>query len=260
MGMGVRGFKRWLLPVLLVLTAAVLMGAGLQPTNLFYANDYANVLTDETEKLIVESSASLAQQTGAQIVVLTVDTLGGAEPADFALKIGREWGIGSAEKNNGLLILLAVQDGEIRVEVGPGLEGALNDAKVGRLIDNYALEHYKNGDFDTGTRELYNALLSQVMVEYGLEALPGYEPQQEEDMDMFSIMFFLFLLVLLIIISSRRNPPRGGGRPPFIFYGGGFNSRGGFGGGGFGGGGFGGGGGFSGGGGSFGGGGAGRKF
>ena len=265
MRMGVRGFKRWLLPMLLVLTAAVLMGAGLQPTNLFYANDYANVLTDETEKLIVESSASLAQQTGAQIVVLTVDTLGGADAADYALKIGREWGIGDDEKNNGLLILLAVQDGEIRVEVGPGLEGALNDAKVGRLIDNYAIEHYQNGDFDTGTRELYNALLSQVMVEYGLEALPGYEPEQEDDEDIiFSVLFFIFIMVIVIIISTRRKPPRGGGTPPFIFYGGGFNNRGGFGGG-FGGGSFGGGGGFSGGGfrgggGSFGGGGAGRKF
>ncbi len=226
--------KRWLLPALLALMAIVLMGAGkLKPTSQFYVNDYAKVLSGETQQHMMENSASLDQQTGAQIVVLTVDTLAGVPAADYALSIGREWGIGSKEKNNGLLILLAVNDGEIRVEVGPGLEGALNDAKVGRLIDNYAMAAYKEGDFDTGTRELYNALLSQVMVEYGLEALPGYEAKRESSVA--STLPLILLVLLVVIFSNRRRPPRGGSRrgprPPFFLGGGGFGGSSGFGGG-----------------------------
>lgn len=184
--------------------------------------------------------------------------------------MGRQWGIGDGEKDNGLLLLLAPDDGEIRVEVGRGLEGALNDAKVGRMIDAYALESYKAGDFDAGTRELYSALLSETMVEYGLEALPGYEPRdygedsREGNFAGALVVFFVMIAVVMLFMRGGRHRGRrhwddddfhGG---PFIggFFGGGFGGGGGF----SGGGGFGGGGGFSGGGGGFGGGGSGRSF
>lgn len=135
----------------LLLVAAALCGAAYpSPTSDFFVNDYAGVLSPDTKAYIMEQSASLAQETGAQIVVLTVRSLDGEDPASYALNVGRQWGIGDGEKDNGLLLLLAPDDGEIRVEVGRGLEGALNDAKVGRMIDAYALESYKAGDFDAG--------------------------------------------------------------------------------------------------------------
>lgn len=214
------------------------------PTVQFYVNDFAQVLSDETESYIMEKSAALAQQTGAQIVVATVETLAGEEPQSYALNLARAWGIGGAEQDNGVLILLAPTQGEIRVEVGRGLEGALNDAKVGRMIDLYALEAYKSGVFDTGTFELYSAVLSQVMTEYGLQALPGYEPERSDAASGgIGAVAAIIVFVLLVLLGGR------GGRGRFY---------GGFGGGRFGGGSSG--GGFSGGGGGFGGGGAGRSF
>ncbi len=255
----------------LLLVAAALCGAAYpSPTSDFFVNDYAGVLSPDTKAYIMEQSASLAQETGAQIVVLTVRSLDGEDPASYALNVGRQWGIGDGEKDNGLLLLLAPDDGEIRVEVGRGLEGALNDAKVGRMIDAYALESYKAGDFDAGTRELYSALLSETMVEYGLEALPGYEPRdywedsREGNFAGALVVFFVMIAVVMLFMRGGRHRGRrhwddddfhGG---PFIggFFGGGFGGGGGF----SGGGGFGGGGGFSGGGGGFGGGGSGRSF
>ena len=137
----------------LLLAAAALCGAAYpSPTSDFFVNDYAGVLSSDTRAYIMEHSASLAQETGAQIVVLTVQSLDGEDPASYALNVGRQWGIGDKEKDNGLLLLLAPDDGEIRVEVGRGLEGALNDAKVGRMIDTYALESYKAGDFDAAEK------------------------------------------------------------------------------------------------------------
>lgn len=260
-----RGKKRKALWALLTVFCCVFsLGASVSPTREFYVNDYANVLSAEHEAYILDRSASLEKETGAQIVVLTVSSLEGKTPQQYALEVGRDWGIGSAEKNNGLLLLLAVEDRQIRVEVGPGLEGALNDAKVGRLIDNYAFSYYQENDFDTGTYELYNALLSVVMQEYGLEGLPGYtDPDEGEDLGLGSLWGVLAILIVVVVIYfliGRGGSGRGGGRfyGPGPFMGGGFG--GGFKGGGFGGGGFGGGGGFSGGGGGFRGGGAGRGF
>ena len=160
-----RGLALFVTVVLLLFCWAPSAFATLEPTPEFFVNDFADVLSENTEAYILEHSASLMQETQAQIVVLTVTSLEGRTPEEFALDIGRSWGIGGAEENNGLLILLAPNDGEIRVEVGYGLEGALNDAKVGRYIDTYALAAYQADDFNTGTLELYKALLSEVMVE-----------------------------------------------------------------------------------------------
>lgn len=268
--------------VTVLLTLAFILPAGaLSPTKEFYINDNASVLSEETCAYILEHSASLASETGAQLVVLTVSSLDGKPINKYALDIARSWGIGNAEKDNGVLILLATEDREIRIEVGRGLEGALNDGKAGRLIDNYFIPNFKDSGFDAGIYELYNAVLSEIMTEYGLDALPGYEDTDADtgedtgsfDFSSVIVVLFVLLLVLSFFSSGGGRGGHGGGRgrrhsaPPFIFWGGGGFSGGGFSGGGFSGGGFSGGGfggssggGFSGGGGSFGGGGASRGF
>lgn len=245
----------------MLVCAALTLPAGaaaVQPTSDFFVNDYAGVLSEDTKNYIMEQSPALMQQTNAQIVVLTVDSLDGKSREEYALEVARDWGIGGAEEDNGVLILLSVGDRQVRVEVGRGLEGALNDAKVGRLLDNYAIPYYSENDFDTGTLELYKAVLSQVMTEYGLEALPGYEPEQETSYPGSAVPWGIIALVIIALIfgglgrGGRGGRRRRGGPWIFWFPGGG--------GGGFSGGGFGGSGGFGGGGGGFGGGGGGRSF
>ena len=242
---------------LLVLVMGVMLCAATypEPTSSFYVNDYAQVLSSETTTHILSQSIALEEKTGAQLVVVTVASLDGEDPQSYALHLARQWKIGSGELDNGLLVLLALEEREVRVEVGRGLEGALNDAKVGRLLDQYAVEPFRKNDFDQGIRALYDALLSEVLVEYGLDALPGYEQVQQEG-TAFPVPLLLLVVILVAFAvrgGGRGRPPRGG------FYGGPFIG-GGFGGG-FRSGGFGGtGSGHLGGGGHFGGGGAGRKF
>ncbi|MEG2380514.1 MAG: TPM domain-containing protein [Oscillospiraceae bacterium] len=117
------------------------------PTTLFYVADYANVMSDETEKFVIEQSAALEKLSGAQIVVATVKSLNGNSIEDYGLQMLREWKIGS-EKNDGVLILVSTGDRKIGVSVGYGLEGALNDAKVGRLIDSCAIPSLKDDDYN----------------------------------------------------------------------------------------------------------------
>ncbi len=233
-----------------------------EPTSLFYINDFASVLSEDTEKYILDQSRALDKATTAQLVVVTVQEMDGLEDSEYALELGREWGVGSAEKDNGIILLLAVSERRIRIEVGPGLEGAINDAKAGRLLDNYAIPYLSEDQWDEGIRNVYSALLAEVYEEYGIvppdtvESAIVVDDSQEDSAGLGAFSWVFILIVLIIIFGTRRTNHTHFGGPFFGGWGGGFRGGGGSfrSGGGFSG------GGFRGGGGSFGGGGAGRGF
>ncbi len=238
--------------VTMLLSSITVFAALPTPTNEFFVNDFANVLSSQTEKYIVERGAAAAETDGTQIVVTTVESLEGRTVDEYALDMLRSWGIGDKEKNNGLLILFAKQDRKIKIEVGYGLEGDINDAKAGRLLDNYAIPELRKDNFDEGLLTLYKAVLAEL----GLLDAPPPVPEKENDTDWAGIILGIVFVVLIVIFSVRSRGGRGGGRRGgggFYggYYGGGFRggSSGGFSGGGF-----------SGGGGSGGGGGASRGF
>ncbi len=216
------------------------------PTDRFFVNDYANVLTDTTEQEIYNAGVQLYQKTGAQAVVVTVESLDGEALEEYTIDLARDWGIGNAEDDSGVLLFLAVQDRQVRIEVGYGLEGALPDAKTGRLLDTYAIPSLSQNDFDTGLRNAYDAIVNEVYLEYGMEADPDYTPVgEQEDASPTIVILWVIMMVVVLIVCSRR----GITILPLFF--GHHHHHGGFGGGG---------GGFRGGGGGFGGGGSSRGF
>lgn len=139
-----------------------------KPTNNFYVNDYANLLDEETEKYIIESNIKLNELTGAQIVIVTVESLEGDSLEEYANKLFREFGIGDKDKNNGLLLLLALEERQFRVEVGYGLEGILPDAKTGRIQDEYIIPYLKKDDWNNGIKNGFSAILKEICNEYNL--------------------------------------------------------------------------------------------
>ena len=132
------------------------------PTSEFYVNDYADILSDETEEYIVNHSNALNEKTKAQIVVVTVDNLGGRDIESYATELFRKFGIGDKNENNGLLLLLAKDERKFRVEVGYGLEGTLTDGKTGRIQDDYMVPYFKNNNWQDGIKNGYNAVLEEV--------------------------------------------------------------------------------------------------
>ncbi len=228
-----------------------------EPTERFFVGDFADVISDSDEEQLYTNAVALQRDTEAQVVVVTVETLNGLEPYEYATELGNRWGVGSSESDNGVVVLLAVEEREIFISVGYGLEGALPDSKTGRILDVYGIPYFKNDDFSTGLLKVGKAVIDEVYTEYGLTpegyvSLENVSPPDEEVEGGKVLTSWIVLLVLLIIIS-RLSRGRGGAAffvSPF-FGGGGFHSGGSFRSGG---------GGFSGGGGGFGGGGAGRGF
>lgn len=213
-------------------------------TDRFFINDYANVIDSETEDYIFEKGEAYNANGGPQVVVLTMESIDGNDLEDFSIETARKWGIGDKDADNGVLILLVMDSRDIRIEVGYGLEGVLNDGKCGRFIRN-ATDSLSAGDYSEGIKQIYDSVIGE---------LEDPTPDEEDDDDtMVEIMTYVVFFIVLAIVVFITNIKGRGGR-------GGYHSGGGYYGGGFSGGSSSGGGGFSGGGGSFGGGGASGKF
>ena len=139
-----------------------------RPTSGIYVQDLAGVLSRNTRETISACSTALERKTKAQIVVLTVPGTEGQSLEEYGLTVLRQWGIGDKEKNNGVLLLLAVKDRKRRIEVGYGLEGALPDGLTGRIQDRDMLPYFRQGEYDRGILNGYTALLETVLEEYKL--------------------------------------------------------------------------------------------
>lgn len=249
-----------------------------EPTQAFYVNDFANVLDYETERKIYAIGNELENKTTAQIVLVTIDSLNGEDPLLYSVELFRKWGIGQKDKNNGILILNAVEDRQIEIRTGYGLEGAVPDSVAYDIRTKHISPYLKQRDYNAGLFNGYAAIASRVAEEYGisLESLSGQDFQPHEnfpssevrdsDSNNDIIIIIVLALIFLDAVFNRFRITFAILRILFwISFYGGRGGRGGGrwgGGGGFGGGGFGGGfgGGRSGGGGSTGGGGSGGKY
>jgi uncharacterized protein len=211
--------------------------------------DEAGILSPDTQAKLTGLLAEHEQQTGNQVVVVTLKSLRGSTIEDYGYRLGRAWGIGQKGKNNGALIIVSPTTHDVRIEVGYGLEGTLTDLQSALIAQNVMLPSFRKGDYNTG-------VLNGTLVT--LQALGG-QPSTSPPQDFQSLQrdasgnggFHIPIIVIVIILWLVF------GRFfwPLFFLGGMFGGgRSSWGGGGWGGG-FGGGG-FSGGGGSFGGGGA----
>lgn len=226
--------------------------------------DNAGVLSAEQREILENKLVALNDSTSNQIAIVTVKTLNDEPIEDVAVNTFREWGIGGKKNNNGILILVAVNDRQVRIEVGYGLEGAVPDITTGNIIENDLKPNFKEGNYYRGLNQAIESLSKAAVGEYK-EQNTQRSSNAKGSGGGSIIWFFIILFIVLMIVGRGGGGGRGGGMfsrrgsgflGPFILGSllGGGGRGGGFGGGGFGGGGFGGGGGGGGGFGGFGGG------
>ena len=196
--------KKNLIVVFLLILLSDNCYAIVKPTSKFYVNDYANVLTDEVESYIYNNSVKLYNETSSQIVVVTVKNLEGKDLESYATELFRNFGIGDREKNNGLLLLLALDERKSRIEVGYGLEGILTDGKTGRIQDEYMIPYYKENNFSEGMLNGYKALFEIVANEYGYTGKVTKATKVSEEIEIHNSIATLIgckLILTLILIA-----------------------------------------------------------
>ncbi len=197
--------KIFILMILFLFLLGIKSFALVSPTSKFYVNDYANLIDSDVEEYIVETNRTLNSATGAQIVVVTVPNLEGQSLEEYATALFRKFGIGDGTKNNGVLLLLALQEREFRIEVGYGLEGVLTDGKTGRIQDEYIIPYLKEDNWNEGIRNGYSKVLEEVSEEYGVDVGEiNAEPQSENNILSIIISAIIMLLFAITPIVKKK--------------------------------------------------------
>ena len=222
--------------------------------------DQADLLDAATEQALTEKLAALEAQSSDQLVVVTVPSLDGLEIEDYGYQLGRAWGIGQKDQDNGALLIVAPTERKVRIEVGYGLEPILTDAFSSQLIRNRILPAFREGDYSGGIVNGVDGLIEQLRLDPAEAEARAAAAQTEEaeagpavPLIVIALIGFGLFIVGVSLANGGRRHRRDGVSPILIWAASEALKNAGRGGGGFGGGGF---GGFRGGGGGFGGGGA----
>lgn len=174
-----------------------------EPVGDIYVQDFASILTEQEITELRGIGRSLEDQTTAQIVALTVDTIGDLSIEDFALQAFRQYGIGSAEEDNGILLVVAMNEKQARIEVGYGLEGRIPDGKAGRILDDFAIPYLKNNQPNLAIMETYKILTNEVLAEYGIEEGQQFvqePPIVQETDEGIGIPPWLLLIIVVVVL------------------------------------------------------------
>ena len=211
-------------------------------------NDYARVLDDAGKATIEGSLAEFESQTSNQVVVALIPSLDGQAIEDLAVRFVENWGLGQKDKNNGVLLLIAIRDRRARIEVGYGLEDRLTDALSRRILEDRLFPAFRKGDYAAGVLATCDGIIQATRGAYVVA------PRKRKTAPLLSVLGPLTILIVFILIGLKGGSGMTGrGRRRYyrsgpIFWGGGGGFGGSGAGGGFGG--FSGGGGMSGGGGA----------
>lgn len=170
-----------------------------------YVNDFADVLTREEERALESTLSAFEQETSHEIAVAVIPLLEGDDIESYANTLFREWGIGKADANNGVLLLVAIEDRKMRIEAGYGLEGALTDTEAKRIIDKTIAPQFKASRYAAGIEDGVERIMSEVSG----EAVPSAAPVESDGWQLMDdgeglvkavTLFFGFSFLLLVFL------------------------------------------------------------
>jgi len=163
------------------------------PDAIGFVNDFANVIDDDLEAALNENLLSIQKNLGPEIVVVTLESLQGRTVEEFGLELGRKWGVGSEEKDDGLIILVAPNEREVRIEVGYGLEGIMTDAQASWIVRNVLVPAFRQDDYSGGIvaaiDQIYNSLQGELVIP------SDTLPEPESTLGIFVIFYLFFFIV-----------------------------------------------------------------
>ena len=180
-----------------------------------YVEDFVNVIDDEKENLITQISSIVDSKTDVQIAVVTLQSLGLYTIEEFSYKLLETWGVGQKEENNGILVVLSLDERKVRIEVGYGLEYLIPDSIAAQIINSYGIPYFKSSDYSQGLLNIVyqlgdiiaksqNATLSTWLSEQGVSV-----PQQNgsQVLAFFVLIIFIFLFIIISSFFGRRRTP-----------------------------------------------------
>lgn len=203
--------RRFFCATILSVTVALAASAGIpqKPNPQRLVNDYAGLFSLNQSFQLEAALVAFDDSTSNQITVVTVADLEGMDPADYALELGRKWGVGSKDFNNGVVLLVKPKNsfgkGQVSIQVGYGLEGAIPDAYAKRIINEILIPAFQENHYYAGVVEACLKLM-------GLAAGDISVKREFEESFYEKIMPYLFVIfIILFLVLGRRGGGKNGG-------------------------------------------------
>ncbi|MEO5618047.1 MAG: TPM domain-containing protein, partial [Candidatus Eisenbacteria bacterium] len=188
------------------------------PAAVGYVNDSANVMSESERAKLEAFLDQVEKKTGAELAVLTVSTTRPLDPSDYKVRVFERWKLGKPGENNGLLMLVAIEEREVRFETGYGLEGALPDGLQSRIVRDVMRPYLRDGRMGDGITQGMLASAARIAAEKGV-ALEWngrelrYSGRSKRGLTPAKLIVLAFLVILVMFISGRMQGYRGGRYP-----------------------------------------------
>lgn len=205
---------RWVKIIVYSVFLLLSFGAGAQdilpkPNPPRLVNDAAGVLSAEQVARLEAKLVAYDDSTSSQVVVVLIQSLKDYPIEEYATKLYRDWGIGNKKTNNGVLLLAAIADHKIRIEVGYGLEGAIPDITANQIIRNDIGPSFRAGEYFEGLDKATNSIIQAATGEY--KAPEGYRDSKGGDGGKLLGMLVVFIIIILVLANINRKGGGGGG-------------------------------------------------
>ncbi len=165
-------------------------------------NDFAQLLSEDQVNALERHLVNYNDTTSTQILVVTVNDLGGYEASDFAFRLGEQWGVGKKGSNNGVVILVKPRvgnsNGKAFIATGYGLEGVIPDALAKRIVEQEMIPAFKQGDYYGGIRQAIQTIMGLASGQYTADQYNGQGKGSW-------IILVIVIIILLAIFRSRGN-------------------------------------------------------
>ena len=213
--------RQWISRLICMMAAAAFVSASClasdagsypTPTSAFFVNDFADVIYQADQAAMQQAGEQLYNNTQAQVVVATVETLDGQEIREYGIGLSRAWKIGDSagNDNRGVLLLFALQERQVDIEISTGLEGDITDGRTGRLLDEYAIPDFREDRFSTGLRKTYEKLIALVSTVCENGSLPEEEDNTPTARAALLVIAGVIALAVFLILIRRHRGGRGG--------------------------------------------------
>ncbi len=176
-----------------------------------FVNDFARLLTSEQKDFLEQKLIAFDDSTSNQVAIIIVESLKGYEANEYATALGRKWGVGGKEFNNGVIILVSTgangEKREVYLAPGYGLEGAIPDITAKQIIENEIIPNFKNGDYFRGFNNAIDAIEKATIGEY--KAPKNYSTKKNKNKrSAFGMIFLVLVWIILGFFGGGRG--RGG--------------------------------------------------
>lgn len=173
-----------------------------------YVYDQGKFLDDEVETKINNMLVELEDKTTIEFAVITIPSLEDLSIESYAVKLANELGIGKADEDNGILLLISKEDTKVRLEIGKGLQGILTDSVSGRTLDDFFVPHREEGNYDKAAfntvQGIINYLAESDEYDFSIEGInKDIIVEEEEDISLGTIILIIIGLIILEFITGH---------------------------------------------------------